>query len=293
MPFLREAAAAGEPALVVVAAAKIAALQAELGGEADAIQFADMDEVGHNPARIIPAWQDFLTRHGGGGTVRGVGEPIWAGRSPDELVECQRHEALLNVAFAGSGDWRLLCPYDVVSLPDEVIEEAQRSHPVIVEDGIGRASEVCRDLDDMAAPFDVPLPPAPGDARRVTFDRGDLSELRALVSAVAIAAGFSGAQVDGVVLAVHEIAANSVRHGGGGGVLQLWREGDTLICDVRDQGHFDEPLIGRVRPKRDSHGSRGVWMANQLCDLVQMRSFPDGNVVRLHIRPTQAVSLSV
>jgi hypothetical protein len=25
-----------------------------------------------------------------------------------------------------------------------------------------------------------------------------------------------------------------------------------------------------------------MWMANQLCDLVQLRAHPDGNVVRLH-----------
>ena len=44
--------------------------------------------------------------------MRGIGEPIWADRSPTELIECQCHEALLNVAFAAAGDFHLICPYD-------------------------------------------------------------------------------------------------------------------------------------------------------------------------------------
>jgi len=293
LPFLRQGVAAGEPMLVVVSAEKIRALRAELAGDCDAVNFADMSEVGHNPARIIPAWQDFLADHGGGTRpVRGIGEPIWAGRTPDELVECQHHETLLNVAFADSGAWRLLCPYDADALPAAVIEEAHRSHAIIQEDGSEQASEICRDLDQMAAPFDVPLPEPPEGAHEFAFDRWSLSKLRASVASEAAGAGFGAAQVDGVVLAVHEVAANSVRHGGGRGFLLVWRDRDALICDVRDDGHINQPLVGRVRPALDALGSRGLWMVNRLCDLVQIRSFPTGNVVRLHIRPTADVASS-
>src|SRR5436190_13626058 len=72
--FLREGARAGEAMLVVVDAAKIAMLREELGADAEAVQFADMADVGANPARIIPAWREFVDRHAGPGTpVRGVG----------------------------------------------------------------------------------------------------------------------------------------------------------------------------------------------------------------------------
>ena len=73
--------------------------------------FAEMDDVGTNPARIIPAWTDFVAGHEGQ-AVHGIGEPIWAERSPAEVVECQRHESLLNLAFGDEVDFRLLCPYD-------------------------------------------------------------------------------------------------------------------------------------------------------------------------------------
>ena len=44
-----------------------------------------------------------------------------------------------------------------------------------------------------------------------------------------------------------------------------------------------EPLVGRERPAGPA-GGYGLWLANQLCDLVQVRSFPAGSVVRLHMR---------
>jgi hypothetical protein len=106
--FIREGLVRDEPVLVVVDAAKAAALAAGFDGvAADRVTFADMATVGRNPARIIPAWQEFVERHrtrAVGARMRGFGEPIWAGRSAAEAAECRQHEALLNLAFAtGSG----------------------------------------------------------------------------------------------------------------------------------------------------------------------------------------------
>src|SRR2546428_11499861 len=80
--FIRDALVADEPILVVVGAPRIELLRSELGRDAARVQFADMGTVGQNPARIIPAWREFVGQHAGGGRrVRGVGEAIWAGRS--------------------------------------------------------------------------------------------------------------------------------------------------------------------------------------------------------------------
>ena len=86
------------------------------------------------------------------------------------------------------------------------------------------------------------------------------------------------------MLAVNEIATNSIRHGGGSGTLRVWLEAGVLICEVRDSGHLDDPLAGRRRPSPSDYGGRGLWLANQVCDLVQLRSFPQGSAVRLHMR---------
>jgi anti-sigma regulatory factor (Ser/Thr protein kinase) len=87
-----------------------------------------------------------------------------------------------------------------------------------------------------------------------------------------------------MVLVVNEVTTNSVRHGGGTGTLRIWEEGASLICEVRDRGQILDPLIGRRKPPADRGSGLGLWLANQLCDLVQIRSFPTGSVVRLHIR---------
>jgi hypothetical protein len=127
---------AGESVLVVVDLAKIELLRSRLRADVGQVTFIDMGEVGQNPARIIPAWSDFVREFAGGGRrVRGIGEAIGPDRGPDELVESQLHENLLNVVFDGEPAWQLLCPYDVSVLAPEVVHEARRSHPYVVEEG--------------------------------------------------------------------------------------------------------------------------------------------------------------
>ena len=86
------------------------------------------------------------------------------------------------------------------------------------------------------------------------------------------------------MLCVNEIAGNSLLHGGGAGVLRIWGEPSTLICEVADSGTIADPLVGRQNPSLERVGGRGLWLANQLCDLVQIRSGASGTVVRLHVR---------
>jgi anti-sigma regulatory factor (Ser/Thr protein kinase) len=285
LPFVRAAVAEREPILVVVGAAKIDRLRAELGDDVAHVLFEDMAGIGTNPARIIPAWRAFVERHEAPGRrVRGVGEPVWAGRTAAELVECQRHECLLNLAFADAMDFWLACPYDVAALDPDVIERVHDSHPVLVQDGTARASHACLDETAVAAPFADPLPEPSAGASEVAFDGDALFGLRSLVVAHATSAGLDELRAGDLVLAVHEIATNSVRHGGGHGVLRMWHDDDAVICEVRDAGRIVHPMAGRERPESDQLGGHGLWLINQLCDLVQIRSFATGGVVRLHVR---------
>jgi anti-sigma regulatory factor (Ser/Thr protein kinase) len=285
LPFVQEGVAAGEPVLVVLSAEKIEHVRDQLNGEGERVLFADMDEVGANPARIIPAWRRFLDEHGSAGTpVRGIGEPISAGRPPDELVECQRHEALLNLAFADVPAFRLVCPYDTAALDDHVIEEARRSHPYVLADGVRHVSPSFRGLEAIEAPFAEPLPAPPASVRVVDFDARSLSALRDVVTARAAEAGLDDRRTADLVLAVNEVATNSVRHGGGSGTLRIWVGTRWLVCEVEDAGRIDDPLAGRHEPRPGEHEGRGLWIANHVCDLVQVRTFADGSVVRLHMR---------
>jgi anti-sigma regulatory factor (Ser/Thr protein kinase) len=284
VPFLRDGIAAGEPTLVVVDRQKIERLRAELGEDAGQVIFADMAEVGSNPARIIPAWRDFVSQHAGERAIRGVGEPIYPSRDAAELVECQLHESLLNLAFADTPDFWLICPYDTTALSPDVIEEAQHSHPHVVEGELAWTSTRYRGLETIAEPFGAPLPEPPEDARGVAFESGGIDDVRGAVEYNSFNAGMSVDRIEDLVLAVSEIASNSIRHGGGAGELSIWRERDALICEVRDAGMINEPLAGRQLPELGRDGGWGLWLVNQLCDLVQIRSFESGTVVRLHMR---------
>ena len=287
LPFVREGLARDEPMLLVLSAAKIERIRSELNGdgEGERILFADMDEVGANPARIIPAWRRFLDEQAAGGRpVRGIGEPIWAGRGSDALVECQRHESLLNLAFADAPAFRLLCPYDTDTLDRPVIEEALCSHPYVLEDGARRVSPSYRGAAAIAAPFDEPLPAPPDSAQELFFDGDSLGAVRRFLAMRAAEARFDEARASELVLAVNEVATNSVRHGGGSGTMRIWADARWLVCELEDGGRIDDPLVGREEPTADQQDGRGLWIANQVCELVQVRSFATGTVVRLHAR---------
>jgi len=278
LQFVRDGIEAEEPTLVVLADRKIAALKEALGRDAEQVQFADMDAVGANPALIIPAWREFVDAHPGK-TLRGIGEPIWADRSPPEMSECHRHEGLLNVAFYDTPGFWLLCPYDTTTLDPADVARACETHPHVA----GLPSAAYPGLDVHAGPFTDPLPPPAGAPQRLEFDADSLSQMRRFVSGAATGAGLGRERSHDLVLAVNEIAANSVRHGGGEGVLVMWRENGSLVCDVEDGGQIAKPLAGRERPTEGQSHGYGLWLANQLCDLVQVRTFPTGNIVRLHM----------
>ena len=283
LPFLRDGLARDEDMLVALPADRIAWLGRELGEDAERVCFADMAELGRNPARIIPAWRDFLDEQGAAGRpFRGIGEPIWAGRTPDELAECQRHESLLNLAFDGGPAWRLLCPYDTDALPRDVIQEARRSHPSHWENGVGGSSSSYVAPEAILAEGDE-LPPPPPGAHRLAFTGERLSELRQLVARCAGSAGLEPERTSDLVLAASEVATNSILHGGGAGTLSVWRDAGALICEVRDRGRITDPLVGRERASPDKLRGRGMWLVNQLCDLVQIRTTPGGSAVRFRL----------
>ncbi len=284
LPFITGGLEADEPVLVMVPGHNTGLLREALGRDAADVHFADMTEVGANPARIIPAWREFVEdRSVPGVRLRGIGEPIWADRTPAELVESQHHEALLNVAFDGAAPMDLLCPYDERTLDTPVIEEALRSHPIVLEDGSFRYCAEYEGAEAAAAPFAKPLSDPPANAPQLAFDVSTLDAVRGFVAVCAAEAGLSRSRRDDVVLAVNELAANSILHGGGGGVLRAWSEPGSFVAEIRDHGRIDAPLAGREAPVSGQIGGHGLWLVNGLCDLLQMRTFDTGSVVRVHM----------
>ena len=132
-------------------------------------------------------------------------------------------------------------------------------------------------------PFAVALPPAPADADQFTFDLSTLPALRRFVAARGTELGLDGDRISDLILAVNELGTNSVRHGGGYGVVRLWQERGDVVAEVRDHGCIHDPLAGRERPAVDRLGGRGLWLVNQFWDLVQVRSTAQGCVVRVRM----------
>ena len=277
VPDLREAIDGGGTILAAVAEDKVALLRGALGADAGRVRFTDMERLGRNPACIIPAWREFMATASSGPRL-GIGEPAWPGRSDAELIECRRHESLLNLAFDDGEAWRLLCPYDVRGLSAAVLADARHNHRHVNR-------ELCGDYLDPSTvlAWDDPLPAPPADPAEIVFTREDLALVRTFVSEHAAAAGFAEERVSDLVLAVNELATNSMRHGGGRGLLSVWRENGTFLCEVHDRGRITDPLAGRELPLDRRGGGRGLWLVNHLCDLVQVRSSEAGNVIRLHM----------
>ncbi|CAA9490048.1 MAG: hypothetical protein AVDCRST_MAG65-1966, partial [uncultured Solirubrobacteraceae bacterium] len=98
-------------------------------------------------------------------------------------------------------------------------------------------------------------------------------------------AGLGPTETGQFVLGVHELAANSVRHGGGIGVLRAWVEDGAAVCEVRDTGHIEDSLAGRRAPRPGQLGGWGLWLANAACSLMQLRTGPAGTVVRVRRNP--------
>jgi anti-sigma regulatory factor (Ser/Thr protein kinase) len=266
-PFLHDGLARNEALLAALPPARIAKLRSALGSAADQVTFLDITTVGRNPARIIPLWRDLLDQYAGR-PVRGIGEPAYPGRTEVELSEAGLHEALLNVAFETARDFRLLCPYDVSMATASIAE----NHSC----GFERAK--------VEEAFRTRLPGVPAYGERLEFGLAELGAVRQWLTARARLRGLSGDRLDDLALALHEICTNSIRFGGGRGTLSLWASDGNLVVDVADQGRIDDLLVGRVLPPVDGLGGRGVWLANQLCDLVQIRSGEGFTQVRLHTR---------
>jgi anti-sigma regulatory factor (Ser/Thr protein kinase) len=276
--FLDEGLEAGEPAMAAVPAARLELLRERYG---EAVRYVDMTRLGRNPSRIIPAVREWLEGHGNR-AARFVGEPIWPGRSAREAAEGLRHEALLNLAFAGD-ELAILCPYDASALDADVVADAELTHPLLV--CRGRTSDSARYADPRVvyAAVDRGLPAPVGPVSRIDVT-ADLAAVRRFVAEHAESARLDDDRSFALLVAANEAAANTLMHGDGRGVLRAWRDGASLVLEITDRGRsIVDPLVGRRLPDPDTPHGRGLWMINQLCDLVELRPGAGGTTLRLHM----------
>ncbi len=111
----------------------------------------------------------------------------------------------------------------------------------------------------------------------------NLSEVRALAESEARSSGLPEDRIVDFVIAVGELAANTVRHARSPGSMEIWRANGELICEIRDAGVITDPLAGRWPPPPEANGGHGLWLVHQICDRVHLHSDETGTVIRLHM----------
>jgi len=176
----------------------------------------------------------------------------------------------------------VLCPYAQSGLPASVLSDAEHTHPLLMRGGESQRSAAYLGPSRLPRRCEQALPDPPPDAKVLFYD-ADLRRVRALVASEAVQAGLPDPRVSDLVLAVSEVAANTLRHTPAGGVLHVWCGYDEVICQTHDRGWITDPLAGRRRPPVDRPGGQGLWVVNQVCDLVELRTGHTGTTVRMHM----------
>jgi anti-sigma regulatory factor (Ser/Thr protein kinase) len=281
-PFIRAGRVKGEAILVAVPRRNAQLLRQELGGESAGVTFTDMTQVGRNPARIIPEFLRFARRNPGRRT-RFIAEPAWPGRSAAEVGETAQHEALANLAF-GQASATMLCPYNAAELKPAGVAQLEHTHPLMVSDGHEHPSS--RYSSANSTPGGGRALRTPPLRAEVLGYETDLRAVRRFVASSSRRAGLSTERTTDLVIAASELGANTIRHTPDGGTVTIWRTPEELICQIQDSGVITDPLAGHRMPHDDRAGGQGLWLVNQLCDLVQRRTSNAGTITRLHMRLT-------
>jgi anti-sigma regulatory factor (Ser/Thr protein kinase) len=159
---------------------------------------------------------------------------------------------------------------------------------------MARDAETARRKTAAEAPARPPVPQAAGDGSAFpsapsaldpvscTYTT-DLAAIRAVVHGYAVKAGLGEDRAIDLVLAVSEVAANTVRHAKSPGRLQIWYDTEEIVCQLQDEGIISDPLAGRRRPSLEAMGGHGLWIVHEVCDQVEMASDETGTTIRLHM----------
>jgi anti-sigma regulatory factor (Ser/Thr protein kinase) len=283
VPWLQEGLEHEDGAVVATTALHIDQLRDALGVDETSVSFFPTHAFYVHPTQTIAAWQRLLAEKAEAGVAhtRMVGEVAFDA-TPDLQTSWTRYESALNAVFERSPAW-IVCPYDTRTLPDDVIDAAWRTHPTMwnaTRHGSDRYEQPARLLREIVEPGrSVTGPPSlemPIDDR--------LSDLRESVRALATEAELPKARVEELVLAVTELAGNTVRHAGGGGRLALWIAPEGIVCEITDQGGgVQDPLAGLVPPRPGASAGMGLWIARQLSDSFAIGTDDEGTTVRIAV----------
>jgi anti-sigma regulatory factor (Ser/Thr protein kinase) len=279
VPFIETGLARGESTIAVTTLANCALLRDALGASSERVSFVDRDAWYVHPAKTIAAYDKTLRDCllGDVPALRVIGE-VNFGRTPEEWAQWTAYESILNRAFADQPAW-IVCPYDARALPEQIVEDASRTHPhsFAHPDHVGSHYDDPEHVVRALAPRPAALP----GMRELTLDAGSRG-LREQLLAETTAAGIAPAKADDLILAASEVLANAHRYGDGPPQLRIGLVDEHFVCEISDHGSgLDDPLAGYLPPKPGQLDSAGLWVARQLTTRVDLMSSADGLTVRL------------
>jgi anti-sigma regulatory factor (Ser/Thr protein kinase) len=191
--------------------------------------------------------------------------------------------ALTNLAFTHA-DSEIRCSHDTVEPDPAALADASWTDPPRPSSGTPRAGRRVTGPDQAVPSLPSQALPSAADAAVFHTYRTDLSKVRGLVMQQARAAGLTVSRANDLVLAVSEVAANTLRHTDASGTLTIWHDSSEIVCEIHDEGKISDPNIGLRRPAADATGGHGLWLVRQVCDLVELRSDATGTTIRMHMK---------
>lgn len=286
-PLLREALAHGDDVALACAEGNNEALIQALGGD-ERVRVLPRAEIYSQAVSAVTYLRDLLEEHcdaGAGQRLCILGE-VGFGTDARALEQWRRYEALLDYALSPFPLW-LLCGYNTRVLPDQVLVTAELTHPFLRRDGRQAANPTHVDPAELLRLVDADDALVPQVEPALTIEEVlDFGDLRRELETLLLAEGITRDRIEDVIMAVHEVATNGVRHGQPPVTARVWLSPGRVVCTVTDRGAgFDDPFAGYLRGAGEDlpEGRFGLWLARQLCHELTTSRTPEGFTARLVI----------
>lgn len=282
VPYVRAGLAAGEPVLVNLREARLRALEEALGPDATGVTWSDSSRWNASPGRRLRALEAALgSSRPDGRWTRFVGECPWPSGPEPLVTEWERFDAVLNTTLA-ERPVDMVCAYDAATLPRSVVERAAHTHPLI---GLWPTVPSTGYLDPVTFLAERAARALPVPARAAMSPR-DLRPpgARRFVRQALAGAPVPAEGLEALLVVVSELVTNGWQAGASAVTAACWRWPDGVIVQVDDDGPgLDDPFAGYRPPPFEAIGGRGLWIARQLSDAVEIASSRSGTAVRVHL----------
>jgi len=277
--WVRDGIREGARVAVVVSEPIQRAVVDQLGARAAQATFVPRERWYTAPAEALDMFARFVRRQGSRPAWT-AGEPIWQSHLPFAVRGWARYETVLNHHFAAE-DVRSLCVFDEKALGTELQGHVRATHPAISGEHPpnGEYMEPARCCDALSAASESPPGPP---AFQISPARG-LRHFRHELAAYLDVFGLDAKKSEATVLAVHELVANALEHGGGEAEVRGWRMPDAVVIEVEDDGPGGiDRYAGDAAPSSIGLRGRGVFLARRLSDFLEFPPVERGTVARLY-----------